>query len=241
MEIWKDIPGFEGLYQASTLGRIRSVDRTESCVLRGKEITRGRAGRVLRQAVSNGYPFVNLCKDGVSHVTKTHKLVAITFIGPQEDGMTVNHKDLNKKNNRVENLEYVTQAENIRHALENGAFDSHCLLSPEDVLEAKNLYSDGMSSAELAERFGVSIQVIQGALSGRNYGHIEDPDGFQYRGKRALSDAEAIELIKARNTKRERLESLSRRYGVNISAVSRIARGLSYIHLRELYPELYQE
>ena len=106
-EIWKDIPGYDGKYQASTYGNIRSVDRV---VQFGKN-KRFISGRVLKQQKDvYGYSMVNLPK-----TIKVHRLVAMTFI-PNEDGKEqINHIDGNKKNNRVENLEWVTAKENVNH------------------------------------------------------------------------------------------------------------------------------
>lgn len=108
-EEWQDIEGFIGLYQVSNLGRVRSLDRNDSA-------GRPRKGRVLRPGTNFGYPFVNLSKNSENHVVRVHSLVAEAFLGPRPDGYQVNHKDCNKTNNRADNLEYVTHAENIRPA-----------------------------------------------------------------------------------------------------------------------------
>lgn len=97
-ELWKDVKGYEGLYQVSNFGRIR------------------RDGRVLKTPPdSNGYCITVLCKDGIHHCTKVHQLVAEAFV-PKADGDTeINHIDECKTNNRADNLEWCTRLKNIRH------------------------------------------------------------------------------------------------------------------------------
>ncbi|NBW77338.1 MAG: hypothetical protein EBR34_16320 [Sphingomonadaceae bacterium] len=105
MEKFKNIKGYENMYQAGNKGNIKSL------------IT----NRILKASKDKcNYKIVTLCKDG-KHSTKTvHRLVAITWFG--ESKLDVNHKDGNKGNNALENLEFITKSENTRHALKNGLF-----------------------------------------------------------------------------------------------------------------------
>ena len=98
-EIWKDIQGYENLYQISNLGNVKSLKY-------GKE-------RVLKQGIQkNGYYFVILCKDGKPKTYKIHRLVAQTFLDNPNNYPCVNHKDENKTNNCASNLEFCTQKYN---------------------------------------------------------------------------------------------------------------------------------
>lgn len=116
-EIWKDIPGFEGVYQASTLGRIRSLDRT---IIRGASARRGPyeaklKGKILTQVTGvQGYQFVPLGKEFPSR--RVHQLIAKTFIENPYNKPMINHIDGNVKNNRIDNLEWCTNQENQVHA-----------------------------------------------------------------------------------------------------------------------------
>lgn len=102
-EIWKDIPGFEGYYQASTLGQIRSIDRTVKC----KNGIRGYKGKLLTLCDSGkGYLNVILSKGGKHFTPRVNRIVAATFLDNPNNYSQVNHKDENKKNNRVDNLEW---------------------------------------------------------------------------------------------------------------------------------------
>lgn len=117
-EIWKDIPGYEGYYQASTFGRIRSLDRDRVDTLGRKFRVKG---TIRKPATSkDGYLELDLNCDGHVKYFRVRRLVAITFIPNPENKPEVNHKDGNKKNNSALNLEWVTSLENIHHAIETG-------------------------------------------------------------------------------------------------------------------------
>lgn len=101
-EEWRDVPGYEGLYQVSNLGNVRSVGR---CIT-DTHCTRRFSGRRLKQFVNRGYKVVTLSKQGVLKQIKVHRLVAEAFIPNPESYPEVNHKDENKANNLVGNLEW---------------------------------------------------------------------------------------------------------------------------------------
>jgi|DEB0MinimDraft_6_1074348.scaffolds.fasta_scaffold01595_11 hypothetical protein len=108
-EIWKDIPEYEGFYQASNLGNIRSLDR----IIDDKKSKRTYKGRILRQIEhSGGYKTVTLSKDGKAIPNYVHRLVMLAFKGFQK--LDVDHLNMNKKDNRLINLEYVSRLENIK-------------------------------------------------------------------------------------------------------------------------------
>lgn len=119
-EIWKDIKGFEGLYQVSNLGRVRSLDRI---ILKphprntSMQMRCLYKGRVLKPGTnSNGYWYVELHDNsGNIYWNSIHRLVASTFIPNPNNLPEVNHIDENRKNNRADNLEWVTKSQNMRH------------------------------------------------------------------------------------------------------------------------------
>ena len=111
MEVWKDIENYEGLYQVSSLGRVKSLDRV--VITSNKKKVRYK-GRFLKQSKSNnGYLFVALSNKKIS-IKNTHVLVAESFLGHVSKGwsLVVNHIDFDKTNNRADNLEVVTQRNN---------------------------------------------------------------------------------------------------------------------------------
>lgn len=115
-EFWKDLVGYEGLYQVSTLGNIRSIDRIEKC----GSFFRHRKGKVLKQVINRGgYCQVTLTKDGKGCSKEVHRLIAKTFIENEYNLPEVNHIDCDKTNNSVDNLEWVSREDNTKHAMEH--------------------------------------------------------------------------------------------------------------------------
>lgn len=116
-EIWKDIPGYEGSYQASTDGNIRSVDRI---VVRSDGVRKPLTGVVLSPSKNaSGYYNVSLRKDGKARSFLVSRLVAITFL-PNPSGLPeVNHKNEIKTDNRIENLEWISRLDNCNYGTRN--------------------------------------------------------------------------------------------------------------------------
>ena len=115
-EIWKDIKGYEGLYQVSNLGRVKSLERVVDyghmkCV---------RKGRIVKQFNTKDYNNVKLHKDGIRTIYLAHRLVATAFIPNPDNLPVVNHKDGDKTNNCVDNLEWCTASDNVKHAIQTG-------------------------------------------------------------------------------------------------------------------------
>ena len=144
-EEWKPIEGYEGLYEVSNLGRVKSIER--NVPFRGSSITMH--GKVLKPyANENGYCFVVLYQNTRQKRHKIHRLVAETFIPNPEKKKCINHVDGNKKNNRVDNLEWCTHSENNKHAHDNG------LIKPKNI--AKGLWNpDNANKNNTSGRKGV--------------------------------------------------------------------------------------
>jgi hypothetical protein len=118
-ETWLAIPGYEGIYEASTEGRIRSLDRLVEHGLRNAK--RKVKGRVLKANPGNhGYPAVNLYKEGTAKFICVHRLIMLTFVGPCPEGLEVAHSDGNRLNARIGNLRYATRSENMQDAIRHG-------------------------------------------------------------------------------------------------------------------------
>lgn len=118
IEIWKDIKGYEGLYQVSNIGNVKSLNRVlkridnKKCSIREK---------ILKPNLEKkGYQSVKLCYLKNSKMFKVHRLVAEAFIPNIENKPQINHKNLNKQDNKITNLEWCTAKENIIHAAKRG-------------------------------------------------------------------------------------------------------------------------
>ena len=117
-EIWRPIHGFEGWYEISSFGRVRSLDRT--VYFKNNKGKRTYKGKILKQKYHNGYALVNLNKNKKLSVLYIHRLVAETFLVKQDEKCVVNHIDGVKSNNNVDNLEWTTSRENNIHARKLG-------------------------------------------------------------------------------------------------------------------------
>lgn len=120
-EEWRDVPQYKGLYQVSNLGHVRSLDRAVRSVNRWGPTLLKRKGQPLKLLVNQGgYLKVLLSKDGKIKNKLVSTLVAAAFIGPRPEGLLTLHTDGNAWNNRVSNLRYGTQADNMRDSMLHG-------------------------------------------------------------------------------------------------------------------------
>ena len=167
LEIWKDIPGYEGRYQASTYGRIRSVDREITQLGRGGQpFTRRLKGRILRPAATKKKdPHLYVVLGHGAHGSTVHSLVARTFLGPPREGEEVRHLDGDAANNRVDNLAYGSRTENILDVFRiNRPWRK---LTLQDMREIKRRVDSGQTGASVARSFGVSADVVSKIKLGR--------------------------------------------------------------------------
>ena len=164
-ELWKDIEGYEGLYQVSNLGRVKSLDKIDSI---GRKIK----GRNMKLRLNKcGYVDVKLSTDSIEKDKLVHRLVAEAFI-PNTDGKhVINHIDGNKQNNCVNNLEWCTQKENIQHAFEIGLREkkrTYSKLKKEDVVYIRKHYISRdpvFGAVSLGQKFGISYKHILDIVS----------------------------------------------------------------------------
>lgn len=139
-EIWKDIVGFEGLYQISNMCRVKSLERITPRLPQVPQITKER----IRKNGTNafGYCTVVLCKNGKHHTRMIHTEIMKAFVPNPENKRTVNHINGIKTYNRFENLEWATDKENVTHAYEMGLNKRHkFLVSDQNDEVIKECYS----------------------------------------------------------------------------------------------------
>lgn len=162
MEIWKDIKDYEGLYQVSNYGRVRSVERlclrslpsgTVRHCIQKERIIKPLINLGTRKGVLPRYQ-VGLSKEGKVKSKQVHRLVAEAFLGCTDE-LEVNHKDGNPLNNHIDNLECVSRSENIKHA-----FDNHLYGSAKIVLvfnkDTRELINEFRSITKASEFVGIS-------------------------------------------------------------------------------------
>lgn len=162
MEIWKDIPEFEGIYEVSTNGRVRSSkNKTTNSILHGERKWKQRILRL--KTDKSGYKRVCLYKNKKPHDFLVHRLVAITFIPKVEGKDNINHIDGNPSNNYIENLEWCTYRENLIHAFETGLNKSPdpVVLLNTNTKESKYFYSKAEASKFLDRSHGYISNLLK--------------------------------------------------------------------------------
>ena len=167
MQQFKQVPGFPDYYVSAT-GDIVSCRRFSKW-------------KVLKLGVgTTGYYTVNLYDPaGVPHVKKVHQLVMLAWVGPKPPGHCVNHKDGNKLNNSVSNLEYATFRENLAHAfntglrvMRRGVEHRSCKLTEAQVLRIRHVCKQGVSQTQLAQALGVNSSAISDVVNRKTWRHI---------------------------------------------------------------------
>ena len=189
-EIWKDIEGYEGRYQVSNLGRVRSLDRLvpAACALsKGKQVVNYlRKGKILTDhwAGPKGckYKYVGLSKYDKPKYFRVHRLVACAFIPNPDNLPEVNHIDEDKSNNRADNLEWVTRIQNEHHGTKiKRSVQNRDLKAVEALDEHGNVLGTYNCIADAAKALGISISTIwQVCNKIRNY---KTAGGYRWRYK----------------------------------------------------------
>lgn len=173
-EDWKDIFGYEGLYKVSNRGIVVGYAKKW---LSGRWVNRSRPEREMTQSIDHkGYFIIGLRKNGKQKMFKVHRLVAMAFIENPENKPQVNHKDTNKKNNHVDNLEWATSAENMQHAHDNGFMNlprgenhKRSKVTEYDVLAIR---SSNEQTGALSKKYNLSKSQIKSIRSKTYWAHI---------------------------------------------------------------------
>jgi hypothetical protein len=161
IEIWKDIPNYEGRYQISNLGNVKSLKFGKDKILKPQED-------------GGGYMRICLCKEGDVKKISVHRLVILAFVGASD--MEVNHVNGIKTDNRLDNLEYCTRSENIQHSYDIGLrlkgekhYASKLTRACAELIKYGH---KGISQKEVANIYGVSQILISQIRSGKKWKHI---------------------------------------------------------------------
>jgi hypothetical protein len=178
-EVWKDIKGYEGLYQISNLGNVRSLGF--SICSRHNKITH-REGKILKPILkSTGYYAFNLCGKNGRKMHDMHRLIATHFIPNPENKREINHINCIKTDNSLSNLEWVTRKENATHAYKNNLFgikpyfgeeNPRTKLTSEKVLQIKRMIKSGERQADIARLFKVDETTIRAIRQNKTWKRI---------------------------------------------------------------------
>lgn len=174
-EVWRPVPGYDGFYEVSSHGRIRSLDRTVRRQMRQGVIYQRVLGKVLR-ASGKVYPVVQLCKGGIVATRYVHEIVAAVFLGPRPEGMQVCHDDGCHDNPRADNLRYDTPVGNAadrhRHGTDAvGSSNPMAILTDERVADLKRALK-AKQPAELSRETGIPRTTLSSIKHQRTWAHV---------------------------------------------------------------------
>lgn len=169
-EEWRDVPGYEGYYQVSSLGRVRSLERRVR-TSRNPDKSRISPGRFMRLKVCQPHLYLSVMfsKEGKKKEWFVHHLVLMAFVGPRPAGMICNHLDSDRQNNAPTNLEWVTYLENSHHSIRKGRWHPFLLrgeraswtkLTEAQVRDIRIRVAQGTSMYSLAREFSVANSTI---------------------------------------------------------------------------------
>jgi hypothetical protein len=180
-EEWRPVSGYEGYYEVSSTGRVRSLNRVVNGCYGS---TQPRESRVLlgttprKSHPAHGYRIVGLCRNGSVKMASVHRLVAGAFLPNPEGKPDVNHINGIRHDNRPENLEWCTTQENTKHRHEilkttaKGERQGCSVLKNADVIRIRELRGSGMTLTKIGEVMGVSFSQVGKICSGKYWKHL---------------------------------------------------------------------
>lgn len=253
VENWKAVVGYEGLYEVSDLGRVRSLDREVTFVWgasnSSRSVTHKRRGLLLSLTPNpvNGYVYVGLHVGGRVKLVRVHRVVLLAFAGTPPTGSDwVNHKDLDRTNNNLSNLEYCSPSENSAHARDNGRLHkwsrghSTGAYSKELVDEAFSLIAAGeLNGKQIGEKLGLPCWFAAALRRGGTWlsspGDTTRPSPIASASaattpgrRRVLTLQDAREIYALAKAGGESQSSIAKRFGVHQAMVSNILTGKSW-------------
>ena len=200
MEVWKDVVGYEGIYEVSNKGRVRSIDRK---IYRADRVWNLKGKTLKASANRDGYLLVKLCKNSKCVGFSVHRLVAESFIGLSE--LDVNHKDGNKENNNIENLEYVSRNKNLAHAVSMGLIKNNALINEKEIISD---YLAGMGVVALKSKYKTHYSSLKKIFNKNNISIETSGDRFT---KYKFDENEMLKLY----AEKKRYAEIGRALGVS--------------------------
>ena len=178
-EVWKEIEGYEGFYAISTIGRVKSLSRT-FIKSDGRRYTVKE--KIIKPAIDkDGYLRIELNKIGDTKKYYVHRLVGLAFINNPNNKPQINHIDFDVKNNIVENLEWVTNQENIQHNVKHGRLkdqygqdNPNVKINKEIVFKIRNLRMEGKTLDEISRLTGTSVSNVKNVIYKKTWTWLKD-------------------------------------------------------------------
>jgi hypothetical protein len=231
-EIWKDIPGWEGYYAASNLGRIKRLAGSPRCKI----------DRIVQPMPNKrGYLTVAPVKSGWrQRPMMVHRLVLETFVSPApKEGHTPNHINGIKTDNRLANLEWVTHSENIKHAYDTGLHGrypgsqaSNAKLTEDKVAQILERIAMRHFRKDVAKDFGVSLKAIDEIVAGNHWKHVPRPDlSGKRKGRHILTEDEVREIRALAANSNLSHGRIAARFNVTGAAIWQIVARRSWKHV----------
>lgn len=171
-ETWAQIKGFEGIYEISTFGRIRSLDRPQR--VRGNGISLQK-GQILKQWKQGSYMYCDLRKPGIKQRARIHVVVLETFVCPRPSGMIACHNNGDSTDNRLCNLRWGTHKDNAKDKILHGThqYGESCPRSKLTEAQAIAILESTKTYAEIAKDHGVCKSTVTHIKTGRNWPHLQ--------------------------------------------------------------------
>lgn len=241
-EVWLPAPGYEGRYELSSFGRVRSLPRVEVST-KGRRVVRG--GFLSPGRNKDGYLVISLASEGKRRTMTLHRLVCRAFHGePTILHREAAHLDGSRTNARASNLKWVSKRENHFHKRlhgTHGAGEAHprAKLTEVTVRLALEKLAEGWTCREVGLLFGVSTSAVEDLRKRKNWRHVQGPaDAYAPRTTGSGQGGEKnhgakltqplADEIRARGLAGETCRALAKEYGVGHACVNRITRGVSY-------------
>lgn len=230
MESWRTIPGWETIYQVSDQGNVKRLAGSPRCTV----------DRVVKPMLNaRGYLTVGLTSPNTKQRPYViHRLVLESFVGLDSSKPFANHKNGNKTDNRLCNLEWVTHAENISHAYNTGLHGryigsraSNSKLSEAQAMEILQCFRDGMFAKEIAKKFGIKPKTALSIANGYTWPHLDRSNmGTRRTGSHKLT-VEQVVCIKNELRKGGNHCHIAKNYGVTSGAIWAISDGRTWKHV----------
>lgn len=244
-EEWRPIPGWEGLYEASSLGRIKSLARSVLMTHRGRNFYVEYPGKLLTNRPSkNGYVAVSLSRDGRSFVRHAHRLVCEAFNGAPPEGLDCAHLNGVRNDNRAANLIWATRKENSGHRWLHGTMlvgegVASSKLTSRDVAEIRERAGRGEKMIDIAAAFGINKATVSTIVAGRVWRSVpmiapkppKRPGNWGQEHSHAKLTPESVRAIRAKRAAGVGIDALMAEFGVSRGAVKDVVQRRTWRHL----------